>query len=211
MKPAAAQWKCDACICPTEIGKLKESWISGPSRPRYSIQYLVKQKNTIWGKNNKCMRRWMLKILAGHMIWGGLRPPPCDDSSCGPQVFSLFASACVLFICPILYLMFLDSSDCGHNVFLAACFISSLATTRPTTTITICQEVGVDVATLVDYADISVWIDANGEAGSQPHVQTLLRVGPNTTCARTRETFPLHSLFIYTYICIYRERENRVE
>ena len=62
------------------------------------------------------MRRQMLKILAGHVMWGGLRPPPCCDSSCGPLVFSAFASACIFCFCPILY--FLLSA---HIVLSAEC------------------------------------------------------------------------------------------
>jgi len=72
-------------------------------------------RNTIWaksrkykmGKNRKCMRRHMLKILASHIMCGGLRPPLCGDSSCGPLILSAFASACIFCFCHILYFLLL--------------------------------------------------------------------------------------------------------
>ena len=99
---------------------IQESWTkhdclasAGPE-----IQDGPKAENAIWGKNRKCMRMQMLKIVAGHMMWGGLRPPPCGDSSCGPLV-SAFASACISCFCPLLY--FLLSA---HIVFPAVRFTS---------------------------------------------------------------------------------------
>ena len=95
-------------------GKLKKTWMLGSSRPGgNTIQCGPISESTIWGKSIKYMRRQMLKILAGHMMGGGHRPP-CGHSSCGPLVFSAFASVCILICCPNLRFLILP-----HIVFSA--------------------------------------------------------------------------------------------
>ena len=76
------------------------------------IQYGPKPENTKYTRIRKYMRRQMLKLLAGHMMWGVLRPPPGGDSSCDPLVFPAFASASMFFFCLIMYFLLLP-----HRVF----------------------------------------------------------------------------------------------
>jgi len=54
------------------------------------IQYGAETENAICGERRKSERRQTLNKLAGHMMWGGLRPPHIMDS------FSIF-SICLVF------------------------------------------------------------------------------------------------------------------
>ena len=66
----------------------------------------------------------MLKILAGHMILGGLRPPPCRAPSRGSLVFSAFASACIFCFCPILH--FLPLPHLAFSAFGPYCMLCTV-------------------------------------------------------------------------------------
>ena len=53
--------------------------------PKPEKQEVAKAENMKWPT---------LKILRDHIMRGGLRPPPCGDSLCGPSVFSALATSC---------------------------------------------------------------------------------------------------------------------
>ena len=93
--------------------------ILDPSRDFYAIW--AKSRKYKICKSRTYMRRQMLKILAGHMMWGrlGHPSPHGGDSSCGPLMFSAFASVCIVCFCPILYFLLL-----AHIVFSVVCCIS---------------------------------------------------------------------------------------
>jgi len=81
-----------------EAAKNMDCWPQ-PAQKCNTIQYRARAENTIWDINRKYKHRQMLKILAAHMIGGGLRPPPCSDPSYGPLVLSAFASVCIFCVC----------------------------------------------------------------------------------------------------------------
>jgi len=52
-----------------EAEKTMDVW---PKLAQEYTKTAPKAENTIRGESRKCMWRQMLKILAGHMMWGGL-------------------------------------------------------------------------------------------------------------------------------------------